>query len=205
MSNLNKQQESNKYRAKLAILGRLLSFPTISPKDWEGGIFQKPKVGDLVALQSAPDSKWYVSWVVEIDFRDNGWNRWLLESIEDGHLCWWENVGFTIYKREELAKHPEWRWTDKQFELRDRWHRVFAKQDAYLTRPGIFAFNEDGSITLGVRERHNFGEDNFSHTKTFPEWKKVTIAHLTDFYIEGDAVRESRPRIKREAQNMANA
>jgi hypothetical protein len=158
----NKPQKSDKYRAKLAILCRLLSFPTISQKDWEGGgIFPKPQIGDLVSLQSAPDSKWYISWVVEIDYRDGGWNRWLLESIEDGHLCWWENVGFTIYKREKAAEHPEWRWTDKQFELRDRWHMVFTKQDAYLTRPGKFEFSEDGGLTLGVRERHDFGGDQF--------------------------------------------
>lgn len=198
MAYSNIVQKSNKNRARLAILNRLLSFPTIGQFKWEGSIFAKPKIGDLVSLQSAPDSKWYLSWVVEIEFREGGWNRWLLESIEDNTLCWWENVGFSIYKKEELDLHPEWRWTDKQFELRDRWHRVFAKQDAYLTRPGKFEFTEDGGLTVGVRERHDFGEDQFFYAKTFPDWKKVTIGQLTEFYIEGDSARESRPRIKHE-------
>lgn len=198
MSNLTKIQKTDKNRARLAMLNKLLSFPTINQKDWEGGgLFTNPQIGDLVSLQSAPDSKWYVSWVVEIDYRNGGWNRWLLESIDDASLCWWENVGFSIYKRDEIASHPEWRWTDKQFELRDRWHRVFAKQDAYLTCPAQFVFNADGSLTISVRERHNFGGDNFSHAKTFPDWKKVTLAQLTEFYVEGDAARENRPRPER--------
>lgn len=194
---MNSCSKFEKSRARLAILNELLSFPTIRGKDWVSTYGEtKAAVGDLVALDCAPVSEWYLSWVIEIDATTNpGWARWALESVDTGRQCWWQNVGISIYK----GKHgipAEWRWTDRQFQLRDRWYRVMNREDAYLTRPAQFEFGSDGSLVVGVRERHNFGGDNFNYSKTFPDWRKVTIAQLTDFYHEGDKARDSRKILK---------
>lgn len=53
-----------------------------------GNIDRKCKIGDLIALQSAPTSEWYLSWLVTMEPNDR-WPRYLLKSIETGKLCWW--------------------------------------------------------------------------------------------------------------------
>ena len=147
------------------------------------------KVGDLVALQSSPVSKWYLSWLVEIDKSQHD-SRYLLESIEDGSLCWWENVGIEYFEREELVNHPNWRWTDKQFAFKDRWWRVcYKEKDAYIVLPLYPVFGEGFSVTIGTRTR--FGFDDHQPMRTFDDWRKVTKKMMADCYDECAAEREA--------------
>ncbi len=92
-------------RARLSILNEVLSFPAIHGKDWISDWNEIPREGDLVALNCAPATKWYLSWVHEYDPGD-GWPKYLLESIEDGELCWWSNVGINIYDRKKSLRTP---------------------------------------------------------------------------------------------------
>jgi hypothetical protein len=168
-------------RARISILSELLSFPTVNQKDWHSFSFSNTDIceGDLVSLYSAPASKWYVSWVREVD-ENNGWPRYLLESIDDGSLCWWVNVGINVYSRERVRERPAWQWDDKQFAFNDRWNKVAKRNDAYIVLPMPPVFRDDGSVTLDVRIR--FGMVDFSCPETFSNWKKLTMKQMDAYY-----------------------
>lgn len=185
----------SKYRAKIAILSELMSFPTINQKDWDSWDL-KPEVGDLVSLSSAPASKWYLGWVVEIRGLDD-YPEYLLESIEDGSLCWWGNVGLNIYDRKRVSERVTWRWDDKQFAFNGRWLKVGRRNDAYIVLPCWAKFSDDGSVELNVRIR--FGMNEFSYPRTFPNWKKTLMKDMDSYYKECCEVYEKRPPFK-EAQ-----
>lgn len=180
-----------KTRAKLQILNEVLSFPTIRNKDWTSdfSLYATPQIGDLVSMSSAPPTKWYLSWLVDYE-EINNWPRYLLESIEDGELCWWSNVGINFYNRDRVRESPQWRWTDAQFAFRDRWMRVGKKNDAYIVLPsGPMFSSEDNSVTLSIRIR--FGFSDYSNHRTWPNWKKVTIKMMDDYYKECEAEYEN--------------
>jgi hypothetical protein len=127
-------------RARLEILNHIAQF-CLSHK-WRdghiGGAYHafvsnirddvKAQPGDLIAMQSAPTSKWYLSWLVKEERREDGFRHYLLESIEDGALCWWTNVGMDFMDREVIKDHPSWRWTDRQYAFKDRWWSVCYKE-----------------------------------------------------------------------------
>ena len=184
----NEFMADTKNKSRIMILSELMSFPTIRSAHWKGGIDgQGVKPGDLVAISGASPSKWYLSWVVEIDPND-GWPNYLLESIEDGELGWWSNVSINYYDRSKV--NDCWRWTDRQFALQERWWRVaFKKNDAYIVLPVWPVFDENGGVTLDVRIRH--GLSDFHNKKTYPDWRKVTIAMMDAYYKESVAFYES--------------
>jgi hypothetical protein len=173
----------SKDRARLEILSELLSFPSIRDKDWTSCFLEeRAQVGDLVALNSAPPSKWYVSWLREID-PNNGWPRYLLESIDDGSLCWWGNVGLSYFNRKTVEGRYTWKWDDKQFEFRDRWWKVaYKKNDAYMVLPVYPLFNDNGSVLLDVRVR--FSLSDYHNPRTFENWKKVMIKQMDEYFKE---------------------
>ena len=170
-----------KNRARIMILSELLAFPTIHGKDWYSDYDVKPQVGDLVSMHSAAPSKWYLSWVREINL-NNGWPKYLLESIDDESLCWWENIGLTVYDRQRLKERHSWQWTDKQFQLSDRWRRVRKRRDEYIVVGVPPTFGENGAVTFDVRVRFSLGD--YHNPRTFPNWKKVTIKMMDDYYVE---------------------
>lgn len=162
-------------RARLSILSDILSFPTIRNKDWIADT--QPITGDLVSLSSAPASKWYLSWFIEITSK-NGFPVYLLESVEDGQHCEWSNVSINVYSRERVAASPEWRWNDAQFALFDRWIKVLRRKDAYsvLGRKPEFDGN---SIMLSTRIRYS---QEIVASKTWLNWKKLTMREMGEFY-----------------------
>lgn len=180
---MRQQLPTKKEKARISILSRMLSFPTISGKDWSSDLGgSKAEIGDLVSLSSAPDSKWYLSWLCEID-PNNGWTKYLLESVEDGSLCWWENVGLNIYSRERVANNPSWRWSDDQFAFNERWLRIcYKKNGAYIVLPLQASFLPDGGLVLDVRIR--WGTSDYHNPRTFPNWKKVTLKTMDTYFKE---------------------
>ncbi len=190
----------SKNRARLSILNRLLSFPTINGKHWSGSFGKEAvQVGDLVSLHSAPETKWYVSWVREIDRPNEDFPRCLLESIDDETLCWWENVGINIYDRKEVAANPHWQWNDRQFAFQDRWMRVCSK--GYMVRPWSPVFGVDGSVSLNVRIR--YGIDDYQNPIVFPNWKKVTVKMLAEYYQKCVAEYEATDKKTRRIEQLA--
>lgn len=179
-------------RARLEILSELTSFPTIRGKDWTEDM--KPEPGNLVSISCAQASKWYLSWVVETKLEENGFHQYLLKSIDDGELGWWSNVGIYVYSKKRVSERPDWKWDDKQYQFRDRWHRVcYTDNDAYIVLPGQTKFDGD-SVTLTLRERYGgFGDSiPFQYVETFDDYKKVTKAMMSKFYMDGVESRNNR-------------
>lgn len=142
----------------------------------------RAKPGDLVALRSAPTSKYYLSWLVS-EKRRGGWDYYLLESVEDNSLMEWYNVALMPYNGETVKDHPQWRWTDRQHEFNDRWARVCrTRRAAHIYLPVIVSYGEGHEVTLGIRTRHALS--NLSPRRVFPDWRKVTIKMMLEFYDE---------------------
>jgi hypothetical protein len=188
-----------KSRSRVLLLSHIAQFSlaqrvggqTFGLKDCSFEVDGTPQPGDLIAMKSAPPSKWYLSWVVSVQ-RPKGWScdQYTLESIEDGELCDWHNIGLLVYSRQEVANHPNWRWTNKQHELYDRWRGVcFNDRNAYLYLPTRPEFTADGKfVTLGVRVR--FGIQDGIERETFAKWP--TKKQMLDFYDRAVAVFENQ-------------
>jgi hypothetical protein len=164
-------------------MNEIMSFPTLRGKDWTDhyGTDKDLQEGDLVAMNCAGPSKWYLAWLREVQ-NENGIDKYLLESIEDGALCWWSNIGLTTYSRERVKLHPHWQWDDKQFKFNDRWHKVANRNDAYIVLPLYPTFGGNDSVTLNVRIRYGFSD--FNNPRTFPNWKKLTMKEMESYYKE---------------------
>jgi len=138
------------------------------------------QIGDLVILSSAPATKWTIGWVRDIELKASRYDtRYLIESLEDGELCWWCNAGLSFLQRDELVKHPEWRWTDRQFAFNRRWLR---QGDGYIM-PMYAEFSEDGHVTLSIRTKWELIEEDIRPKITLLNWKKVTVAKLRETYM----------------------
>jgi len=186
-----------KTRAKIDILSYITRFclsRNYGIGNNQGGLgenaflpLEDPKVGDLVSLQSAPASEWYLSWYIEKIPRNDSFDTiHVLESIDTGELCNWSNVSFCVLNRDVVAEHPEWRWMDKQYEFKDRWFRAcYKKRNAYIDRPCRPEFREDDSVVLPLRKMFNMGDGT---SKIFNNWKKVLVRDMLEFYdsvVEG--------------------
>ena len=159
------------------------------------------QIGDLVLLSSAPATKWQLGWLVEMRERQPGWPEYLIESVEDGELCWWSNVGISFMHRRSL--HPSWRWTDRQWAFHDRWFRVcYKEKDAYIVRPLMPEFGDGFEVTLGTRTSHGF--DDIRPVRSFPDWRKVTKAKMGACYDDCVAERD-RIAAERKAAQSADA
>lgn len=178
-------------RAKIEILNYILTFFTcksyhtvISPdKDrvFKSDLSEPAPVGTLVILTSAPFTKYYLSWLVEIKKDDNQfYTQYLLKTIEDGSLCWWRNVGFDYLPLDTIEKFPQWKWSDKQFEFWERWKRACDRCDAYITLPCMPEFGDDGSVTLSTRER--YGLSDYRAEQKFDNWKTMKLKDMMAFY-----------------------
>ena len=180
----------SKTRARLAILSELLAFPTVTASRWDVGFADsRIQKGDLISICSGPPSKWFVSWLIDYEVRDDGFTHYLLESIDDGELCWWTNVGINIYDRERVREHPTWKWTDKQFAFKNRWDKVCYRQnDAYIVLP-LHPIFRGNSVELGVRVR--FGIREFSNPIVFEDWKRLTNKRMGEYYRECVSMYES--------------
>lgn len=183
-------------RARLEILHWILNFSTFkyfSPGSFSRGdkdysfheCNDRPPIGSLCMLTSAPVSKWYLSWLVEID-NPLGPTKYLFKSIEDGSLCWWSNVGVMHYSPETVAKFPSWKWIDRQFKFNDQWYRAcYRKRGAYIVKPAEAVFEDDGSVTLSTRIKFDFSPQR--EFKKFPNYKKVKVSEMLAFYDEAVA------------------
>ena len=136
------------------------------------------QTGDLVILESAPPSKWSIGWLREIDEIAGYGHRYLIESLEDGELCWWSNVGLSFMPRGDIRER--YRWTDRQFDFQKRWNRTANKHGKTSMRVLDCEFKGD-EVTLRLRVRWANGDEEMAgYRRTFPDYRKVTIAIMAD-------------------------
>lgn len=205
-----KQKQETRNRARIEILNYVVEMCTMkyfgensfslgrTEHSFHGSHFgeQKPPIGALCSLQSAPVSKYYLSWIREIKEGDSRFDtQYLLESVEDGSLCWWSNVSIWWLPLETTNRFEQWQWTDKQWELWDKWQRACKKRDAYIVLPVMPEFTEDGGVILRTRTR--FGLDESRPERKFDNWNKLTQKQMLEFY---DYAVELRKTPKQEAQ-----
>ncbi|MFW8589867.1 hypothetical protein ACOI22_03595 [Glaciecola sp. 2405UD65-10] len=157
-------------KSRYMILNQVLSYPILAGTEWETDA-RNPKVGDLVSMNCAPATEYYLSWVVGC----NG-DKALLKSIETGGLCWWSNVGFNIYK-DDLPE--QCKWSDAQYEFCRKWQKAADKCGAYIIMP-ILDF-ENNKAVLGVRKRYGIGEVT-KETIKIKSWRSATIKSLAPHY-----------------------
>ncbi len=156
---------------------------------FEGLTTEEPKPGDLVRIESAPVSKWTISWFV--DWIDKSWNACLLKSVEDHQIGRWTNIGISVYNRDVIAGAPEFQWNDAQFKLWDWWRSPGKKGEVFLVIPELPAFEGD-SVRLQCRIRHGWGEP--TTPRTFDNWRKLKKKDLYAFFRESVAEYEARPK-----------
>ena len=182
-----------KTRARLSILNTLLSFPTIRNSDWRSaGYEEKVQVGDLVSLSSAPVSKWYLSWLRDIVVKE-GWEHYLLESVDEGDLSWWHNVGLSFYNREKVRENFRWCWDDKQYAFNDRWMKVCKRYNDHILTPLLPVFGEGTEVVLDVRVRLRIHTDSsFRRPLNFKIWKKLTMKTMAEYYQESQRIHSCR-------------
>lgn len=185
---LNKQKSFNKNRARLEILNYIISFST---QDYYGNnTFSYSNadtsfhpgcgtIGSLVKISAAPTSIYYLSWLHETRKGKHGNTEYLLESIENGELCWWYNIGVTHFSPEKLKLFYNWRWTDEQFKFQEKWRRNVLKKHGLRIGKTEFSGN---SVTLSLRK---IFEDKVYY-KEFSNWKKLTVSEMDKFYHEAE-------------------
>lgn len=188
------KNKESRNRARLQILNYIVTFSTRTfyTQDYREAAIEEhsffyPKdideiqLGSLVMITSAPFSKWYLGWLVEINKeRCHLGTSFLIESIEDGSLCWWSNVGIKYFSPETVSRNPQWRWSDKQYELNDRWIKnIHKKREAYTTLPAMLEFEGDKVV---FRTREKFGIGTFKAEKEFDNWRKVLVRDMLAFW-----------------------
>jgi len=175
-------------RARIEILNYIINFATttyydehrnISQKDWsfESVKSEALRDGDLVRISAAPFTKWYLSWFKEIRLHDNGWHEFLLESIEDGGLCWWSNVSLVRFSPIKVKDMEHWKWDDNQWDFADKVKKVLSKYYSINYYPP--EFKEDGSVE--VKGRYRWTQEHTESIK-YPDYKKVLLKDLVAFF-----------------------
>lgn len=183
-----------KNRGRLEILNYIITFCTkdswnksLSTLDLEHTFTSNrmPPVGALVKLTSAPPTKWYLGWYVAyIPATKDHWEQHLIESIDDGTLCRWHNVGLSQLPIETVNKYPSWRWTDQQFTFNDKVIKAHRhSENNYVFR--IWPNFGENKVEIPLRKRHlgaPYKEEEVVHTITLTdkEWKKISIKALTE-------------------------
>lgn len=71
-------------------------------------------------------SEYYLGWLREV----TGDGSFLIESIDNGNLCNWSNVSLAYMPIRSIK--DQWRWDDRQFNIKDKWFRACYKRARLL-------------------------------------------------------------------------
>ncbi|WP_313401470.1 hypothetical protein [Stenotrophomonas sp.] len=168
------------------VIQRLL--PSLLLHGWKCRGEGSPVPGDLVMLQSAPQSEWHLSIYRQAGAGEDFEQRHLLESLKTGKHCWWENVGFHVIDRKKCAIGREAEWDDAQFEFNDKFRKVYRKADFYIPIPFIDRFDGE-AVVFKFRTRYGI---NDKRTELQPFlWRKATQKALLAFLLDGERLHKA--------------
>lgn len=138
--------------------------------------------GDLLLLSGHRDPKWRMAWLVQIR-EDDLCPGYLVQSAAgEGEVTWMSNVEVAYFHRPVLQQHPEWKWTNEQHLLAERWMtHVSRHRDTQLLVPMQPVFLGD-SVTLRARAR--FGLDDYKPSITVSDFRSLDSADLLRCYDE---------------------
>ncbi len=140
------------------------------------------QVGDLIRLTSTQDKEYRLGWLIATRLVGHD-TEYLIQSLKTGKFCWWSNVGVDYFHRTTLGYHPEWKWTDEQHEFNDRWMGACQEyHDPYIWPPLWADFNDDGTVSVGVRMRHD-QEGDPRPTIKLTNWQSARRKGLADVYL----------------------
>lgn len=142
---------------------------------------QTPVAGDLVRIEFARATKWDLSW-----FESKVGYAFNLRSIEDRALSDWSNIELSVFDREMVEKHPEWRWCDAQFKI---WQWMIKAYTSYAIRPMMPVYDGD---RVQLRTRAVFSQDVICDGLFFENWRKLKyrdVIAFRDGKINGDGTK----------------
>jgi hypothetical protein len=141
-----------------------------------------PQVGDLVLLDAMRDVEYRLCWLKDIQLdQEHGFHKYLCESLQTGQQCWWSSIGIKFLHRHTLNQHPEWRWTNEQHDFQSRWFQACANQGAYVYRPLMPDFLEDGMVIIGTRTMFSQAAD-YRARHYLANWQDTTVEQLEVIY-----------------------
>lgn len=153
--------------------------PAFNPIGFLGRMAQP---GDLLLLSGTQKKGWSLCWLHRIATNQPE-NRYLCESIETGEISWWSNVGIEYLDRNVVERHPQWKWTDKQFAFSDRWQAVCSEPaDWHGLKPLVPKFGSGHEVTLVMQSAEGWREERT--VREFPDYRKVTKTEMRAFFMQ---------------------
>lgn len=151
------------------------------------------QANDLVIIGAAQNTEYRISWLKEQLIHPSGEREFLLKSAKTGNECWWSNISLFVMDRKTVEDHPDWKWTNEQWEFKARWAKIQKEQDEYITRTYIEDI-DDQYVRIGSRTRYSI---NDVRTSLSFLWRVSDDAVLTEIHkqvIKGheDAQEEQR-------------
>lgn len=137
--------------------------------------------GDLILLSGTQQKTWSLCWLHRIS-TDQPENRYLCESIETGEACWWSNVGIEYLDRDVVSRHPQWKWTDRQFAFSERWRDVCGETaNPRELKPLAPVFGSGHAVSLALQSAEGWREEK--QEREFPDYRKVTKTDMRAFFM----------------------
>jgi hypothetical protein len=138
--------------------------------------------GDLLLISGHRRLEFRMGWLKQVRVTCRG-NEYLVQSTcGEGQIDWLHNVEVCFFHRLTLEQHPEWRWTNEQHWLADRWMEAVTRcRDTRLIAPVMPVFWGD-SVRLKARGR--FGIADFMPEKTISDFRELTQEKLLAAYDE---------------------
>lgn len=134
------------------------------------------KPGDLLLISGHRRLEFRMGWLKQVRVACCGTEYLVQSTMGEGQIDWLHNVEVSFFHRPTLEQHPEWRWTNEQHQLADRWMETVTQcRDTRLIAPVIPVFWGD-SVRLKARGR--FGISDFIPEKTITDFRELTQEDL---------------------------
>lgn len=139
----------------------------------------EPPLGSLCRLIAAPSTKYYLSW-----YQGKMDGEIYLKSIEDHTVCRWSNVGVQYIPLNLTDRYPQFKYSDKQFKLHERWECIVRQQNYWMVPMWSEFDNETGEVTITIRWK--FKDARIE--RKFASWETLTDEEMKSFAKEVESL-----------------